>query len=132
MTFDCKKDKVEVILNVFSHFRQTFIQVSPPRKEFVSMLVGKQTVTNYSSTLQVICDVGKLDGTLSKKTCVSFQGDVCLSWNREMLILSNPYCFYCFTVLLSHVRPIMCPWKSASMGACAWKLRGEQRADLSS
>ena len=55
---------------------------------FVSTLVGKQTVTNSFSTLQVICDVLKLDGTLSMKTCVSFRGDVCLSWNRETLILS--------------------------------------------
>lgn len=63
----------------------------------------EKTVTNYSSTLQVICDVGKLDGTLSKKTCVSFQGDVCLSWNRKMLIwpsltafIASQYCCHMF------------------------------------
>lgn len=109
MTFDLKKDKDEVILNGVFMAKLTPIE---PCHLLVSALVGKQTVTNYS----VICDVVKLYGSLSTKTCIPFPGDACLSWNREMLFLSTPYCFHCFTVspTLSHVRPIMFPWKSAS------------------
>lgn len=84
----------------------------------VSTLVGKQTVTNSFSTLQVICDVLKLDSTLSMKTCVSFRGDVCLSWNRETLILSVPSQYRC------HMFDTSCfPGNPP--------LRGEQRVDLS-
>lgn len=49
------------------------------QEKFASTFVG----TNCSSTFRVKCDMVQLDSTLFRKTCISFQGDVCLSWYRE-------------------------------------------------
>lgn len=57
---------------------QTFIHANEPLEAFISMPVGKQTVTNYSSTLQVIGGVAKLDSSLSTKTSVFRGTEKCL------------------------------------------------------
>lgn len=55
----------------------------------------------------------------SRRGFISFQADMCPSWNRWRLL--HPYCCHCFTVSPSHVRPIMFSGSQPPTGACGWK-----------
>lgn len=82
--------------------------------------MGKQAVTNKSSTLQAICDVVKLTASLSRETSVFHGTGKCLSCSSLHSIA--------VTRSTRHVSLEI----GLMLGARAWKSRGEQRVDLSS